>query len=77
VSGSTEAQRVQDAIHATLRQVADLEEIVGVDIRGISLTTTPLAIVHGLGRAPIGWRAIRTAPRGMTGRSVSGSRRAR
>jgi hypothetical protein len=58
VSGSTEAQRVQDAIHATLRQVADLEEIVGVDIRGISLTTTPLAIVHGLGRAPIGWRLI-------------------
>jgi hypothetical protein len=22
------------------------------------LTTTPLAIVHGLGRAPIGWRLI-------------------
>lgn len=51
-------QQVQDGVIATLRQVAELEEICGVDLRGLTLTTTPLAIVHGLGRRPIGWRVI-------------------
>lgn len=58
VQGDRLLQQAQDAIHATLREVSDLEEIKGVAIRGLTLTTTSQALAHGLGRRPIGWRLI-------------------
>lgn len=58
VQGDRLLNDAQSAIHATLRPIAAFEEISGVRISGLTLTTTSRAIHHGLGRRPIGWRVV-------------------
>lgn len=55
VQGDRLLNAAQDAIYSTLREIAQHEQIKGVAIRGLTLTTTSKTIVHGLGRCPIGW----------------------
>jgi hypothetical protein len=49
---------IQDSVTATLRPMVTFEELLGVVLGEVTLTTTPQTLVHGLGRAPIGWRVI-------------------
>lgn len=55
-SASRELNDVQDATAQIIREITRFEELSGVAARGVTLTTTPSAIAHGLGRQPIGWR---------------------
>lgn len=55
VHGERVIQLVQDSIHRVLRDVCQHEQLTGVMVRGVTLTTTPQTIAHGLGRQPIGW----------------------
>lgn len=57
-STSRDLNDAQDAIAATLRDVTRFDELDGATARGVTLSTTPVGIAHGLGRMPIGWRVI-------------------
>lgn len=47
--------KVQDNIEYALGPVLASAIIDGVQVNAIELTTTPLAVSHGLGRRPLGW----------------------
>jgi hypothetical protein len=47
---------IQSAIALPLRQVLEFEELKGAAAVGLTLSTTPTKVQHGLGRRPIGWR---------------------
>jgi len=55
VQGSRDLNDAQDAIGETLRRVVYHEQLTGQAVQNLSVTSTGVAISHGLGRTPIGW----------------------
>ena len=49
---------VQDATAYVIRQIVQFEELAGVRLNDVALTTTAQTFSHGLGRCPIGWRVV-------------------
>lgn len=54
-STSRELNDAQGAIHGTLRNVVEHEQLTGRLVQSLSVTSSGTTIAHGLGRTPIGW----------------------